>query len=495
MTGPAGAATRPGAAWAPLIIVFGIAFGLRLAAAVALPNIHHPDEIFQSLEQAYRAVFGYGIVPWEFRDGARSWLLPGLLAGPMWLGNWLAPGTGAYRVLALALVAALTASTASLGYAWGRRFGEPHAVLAAVILATWFELVYFGAKAFAEVIASCFLFAGVFAASARPADARPRRAFLTGVLLSCAFVFRFHLAPAIALAALWHCRAEMRNLWLPLLAGAAIPLAILGLTDWMTWSIPFGSIIRNFTANILEGRSQFYGVSPTYWYLQQLVHYWGVAAVAIVALAVWGARRDPLPVLAAAVIVLAHSVIAHKEYRFIYPALPLLLFSAALGSAECCRWIASVRQRLDRRHSLAALAIFAWLLASLALATSDAMRPEWSRGRGGLEAMSHAGMRAQCGVALEGIVWAWTGGYSSLHRNLPVHELDPRHSGDWNTRVFDAWIAPRTAAEPAAAGFERRHCYPQHDGYVDDVCLWTRTGPCEHSARSEIQRAMEARGE
>jgi hypothetical protein len=123
------------------------------------------------------------------------------------------------------------------------------------------------------------------------------------------------------------------------------------------------------------------------------------------------------------------------------------------------------------------------------------MRPEWSRGRGGLEAMSEAGSRAQCGVALQGIVWAWTGGYSSLHRNLPVHELDPRHSGDSKPQVFDAWLAPRTAAEPAAAGFERRRCYPQHDGYVDDVCLWTRTGPCEHGARSDIQRAMEARGE
>ncbi len=67
--------------------------GVRAAhgGAVLWPGIHYPDEVMQSLEQAHRLVFGSGLVPWEFRDGARSWLLPGMLAVPMWLGDAVAP--------------------------------------------------------------------------------------------------------------------------------------------------------------------------------------------------------------------------------------------------------------------------------------------------------------------------------------------------------------------------------------------------------------------
>src|SRR5262250_3404042 len=44
-------------------------------------GIYWPDEIYQSLEPAHRLVFGYGLIPWEFVQGARSWALPGLVAG------------------------------------------------------------------------------------------------------------------------------------------------------------------------------------------------------------------------------------------------------------------------------------------------------------------------------------------------------------------------------------------------------------------------------
>ena len=139
------------------------------------PGIHYPDEVMQSLEQAHRLVFGNGLVPWEFRDGVRSWLLPVLLAGPMWLGDALAPATGAYRLLAQALIAALSASTVVIGYVWARQHGVRHAVLAAVVLSTWFELVYFGARAMGEVVATAFLFAGVFLCADRANQLDPPR--------------------------------------------------------------------------------------------------------------------------------------------------------------------------------------------------------------------------------------------------------------------------------------------------------------------------------
>ena len=60
-----------------------------MIAALYDHSIFHPDQIYQSLEQAHRLAFKVGFIPWEFRDGARSWFFSGLVAG-MWQGlDWL----------------------------------------------------------------------------------------------------------------------------------------------------------------------------------------------------------------------------------------------------------------------------------------------------------------------------------------------------------------------------------------------------------------------
>jgi hypothetical protein len=70
------------------------ALAIRFLVATVSPTVIWPDEIFQSLEQAHRLVWGFGLVPWEFRVGARSWLLPGFLAAVMRITAGLARGSG-----------------------------------------------------------------------------------------------------------------------------------------------------------------------------------------------------------------------------------------------------------------------------------------------------------------------------------------------------------------------------------------------------------------
>jgi len=476
-----------------LAAIFFAAFVLRMTVPILWPGIHYPDEVMQSLEQAHRLVFGNGLVPWEFRVGARSWLLPALLAAPMWLGDALAPETGAYRLLAQALVAALSASTVVIGFLWARKHGIRHALLAAVVLCTWFELAYFGARALGEVVASAFLFTGVYLCAEREPRS-PRHDFLAGVCLAGAFVFRFHLAPALALAAVWRCRAEFRARWVSMLVGAAIPLLALGIADGLAWSEPFGSIVNNFRANILQGRSHVYGTSGTGWYVLQLVERWRYALPAIALLALWGARREPLPLLVAVTVVLAHSAIAHKEYRFIYPALLLIVYCASLGTAELLRWLQ--QRQAGRAASQGALfvACTAWLASSIALAVAPTMRPEWTRGRAGVELMSRAGREARCGVGLLA-GWSWTGGYSSLHRNLPLYLLDWDRDR-WNTQAFDAWILPQYVLDPRPAGYRLVQCDVQGAGGAEALCLWIRSGGCDATgATNEAQHVLDVTGQ
>ena len=470
-----------------------LAVALRLFAAAAFPNIHHPDEIFQALEQAHRAAFGFGLVPWEFRDGARSWLLPGMLVGPMLLGEAIDPGGVAYRVLPQLLMVLLSASVVIVAYQWAFRMGRVHATLAALVLCVWFEFVYFGGKTLSEVVATTFLFAGLFLCSERIELRGARTAALVGSCLGLAFVFRFHLAPAIAVAACWYARAEIRHRWVPLAVGALPPLALLAYADWQAWSTPFESVFNNFVANVVDNRSHRYGISPPLWYLWELGRRWGIAALPIVILAIHGARRRPLPLLIAVVVIVSHSFIAHKEYRFIYPALLLIAFSAAIGTAEIISRFSESSRFVTARGALL-LGCTLWTSTSLALAFSDAMRPLWLRGRAGLELVARAGTDGSCGVAiLES--WAWTGGYSSLHRGIPIHV--PRRSGSTRLNVssFDALIANSAWKPPAQLGFKRVSCAAQLTYTSESLCLWRRRGTCEPNPETEAQVTMEAAGQ
>src|SRR5260370_41077903 len=76
--------------WGLLILLASLLAGAVLRAWLSFHDdgIYWPDEIYQSLEPAHRLVFGYGLIPWEFLQGARSWALPALVAGLLKGSGW-----------------------------------------------------------------------------------------------------------------------------------------------------------------------------------------------------------------------------------------------------------------------------------------------------------------------------------------------------------------------------------------------------------------------
>jgi phosphatidylinositol glycan class B len=62
------------------VIAVAAGGGLRAAGAVLNRGIYWPDEIYETLEPAHWLVFGYGLRPWEYIQGAHSWALPGAIA-------------------------------------------------------------------------------------------------------------------------------------------------------------------------------------------------------------------------------------------------------------------------------------------------------------------------------------------------------------------------------------------------------------------------------
>ena len=67
--------------WNYLPVVLMLAFVARAAVALSGEFVLHPDEVMQYLEPAHRLAFGHGVRYWEYFYGARSWILPGAIAG------------------------------------------------------------------------------------------------------------------------------------------------------------------------------------------------------------------------------------------------------------------------------------------------------------------------------------------------------------------------------------------------------------------------------
>jgi hypothetical protein len=463
---------------------YSLAALLLLAAAIRLllvfwPNVLHPDEIFQILEPAWRMLGHASTVTWEWRYGIRGWLLPTLMTGPVALGEWIAPGgTGAFLVPRLA---AALASLSIVTSAWffGARISRTHAIIAAFVTAIWFEIVLFAPHTLSEPLATAVILpAALLLTRASPSQGHLA---LGGALLALAFVLRFQYAPAIAVLALGACWDYWRRL-IPLVAGASIGLALGSAADVANGTLPFAWLIANVQQNLLHARAAQFGVTPATTYLYSFWLMWSVAILPL-SLAIWqGGRHAPLLLTTAVVNLVFHSLIGHKEYRFIFLSVVLLIVVAALGSAD---WIQRLQANQAWRRWALPLVAAGWVLTSGALATTRIMQVYWMRGTGA--AQLAATLRADpalCAAALYDVPFFLLPGRERLVGHLPLYAFYPGDSlagGDLAAALhgaapaFNRILSARKRATDLPAGFSRRDCASVGGA---DICIFARGGGC-----------------
>lgn len=405
--------------WWTLAAICGLALVLRMTVAILFPGFEHPDEVFQVLEQAHRRAFGNGFIPWEFDEGVRSYFWVGILAAIFRGAERIAPGS---YLLAARLALSLL-SLASVWFSWAilRRFAGPRAaVIGAFLSAVWVELVYFGPKAHSEVMAAHLMLIGLYLVFPYIDKVGPPRLVLGGLLLGLAFCLRIQLAPVIAILwlAILFVNGWQRVLYCTL--GALIGVAIAGAVDYLTLPYPYASIIGYYRVNIIDDVSSKFGQAPWHFILLGFARVWSGALIPFLWFLAVGVRKSrPMLLLAAlaAGLILAHSAIAHKEYRFVYPALPLLLVPIAAG-------IDRVMARLYP-DNLAALGLTLAGIAAVSLVVAGGanFRSHFFRQYGETKAFQMIRQSPDaCGVALHLVYWGETPFYTVLHRNIPIYD-------------------------------------------------------------------------
>lgn len=316
--------------WYWLHWIAAIALVLRLIVAFTSEQIWHPDEVFQYLEQGHRLAFGYGTIPWEYRYGIRSWLLPGLIAGFLKLCELLGfDDPDLYIPLIQGITCLFSVVLVYCAY-WSARelLSEPIGRVAALLTALWHELIIVAHKPTPEILGAYLLMLSLTLILVR---VKGGLAFLVGISCATAVALRLQYAPVVLVLIVAACLYWRLNQVIIATLGGLLVVLLVGALDAYTWGFPFASYYHNYLYNKVYGVSLIWGRQPLWTYpLYLALNSGGVFLVAI-GYACTRPRSKPWLLLALiASVLIPHTLIGHKEYRFIFVAIPLCLLLTAM---------------------------------------------------------------------------------------------------------------------------------------------------------------------
>jgi hypothetical protein len=221
------------------------------------------------------------------------------------------------------------------------------------------------------------------------------------------------------------------------LAGWAV---VLGVLDELTWGHFFHSARTYVRFNVVEDRADAWGTSPADYYLDTLWTGMPEMALLLGGLALFAVRRAPGLAVACVAFLVLHSIVGHKELRFLMTMTPLLCALAAVGADTITERLHAGLGRLAA-HALALVALVTGLHAGGLTFADVGAHPD----RAAASAWDDYGtvnrllLRARerddlCALKVEAPHWAWTGGYTYFHRDLRLyrHDAPPRASQLYN---------------------------------------------------------------
>lgn len=451
-------------------------------------DIAYPDELMQYLEQGRRLATGHGIVPWEYRYGARNAPVAQLLAMPWWLGERIASGTSLAMLLARGWFVALNLAVLPAAWRLGRLTSPAHALIALLVAGLWWEAAMFGNLLLSEALSAALVLAG--AALLLDESRGKTRLRWAGLLLGLAVVVRFQHAPAVAVLALLALKRDWRT-WRELVLGGLCAMAIGAVSDLAMGRTPYAWILINLQFNSAEGRAERFGANGPFDYLLWLWRHLGPATPLIVGAALYvPARYRPL-LIALAVNLAFHSVVTHKEYRFVWLTTLGLLVLAAIGSVSLLERLLARRGRSLGAAQLVLLAL-AWLCASLAAEVSSGGARAF-RGGGPIPLAALDGVRTgqACGIALPD-QWRAHLVPALLPRPVPLYVAAPDVQAGGKALPAELTGAANLLVFPSRPrGAEQYRLLSCRENGAIRACLFERSGPCAASAVWSYQGALE----
>ncbi|KAA8915930.1 hypothetical protein TRICI_001944 [Trichomonascus ciferrii] len=308
----------------------GVKWGLFLSLAVlrvlnslSIRTFFQPDEYWQSLEPGHIGVFGYGFKTWEWREGLRSAAHPKLYEAVYVASEWL----GVDVVMGPKVFQGVVAAVGDYQlFRLGQRIlggeGAWYALIASLGSAfNWFCMTRTFSNSLEMVLTTVAL--AYWPWNSNLVNLRHLTVALSVASVSCIFrptnglIWMFLGTNLVARA---NCRAKI--ILLTVVIGI-VSLSVNFLVDYSYYGEPTFPLIKFLEFNVVQSLSEFYGVSPSHYYLSQGIPILMISYLPLVLWEMWQSRRSVVVWLVLFTIG-TYSLLAHKEVRFIYPLMPLL---------------------------------------------------------------------------------------------------------------------------------------------------------------------------
>ena len=452
---PQSAASDAPVTWLFFWPVLALAYALRLILAQWADVPLHPDEIHQYTEQAYRLVHGYGLIPWEYVFGIRSWFIPLCLAGLLQVALVLGLDQPQEYLFFLKAVLCLISLALPVGmYRLAQLVWSEHAAILSLLLGCfWHHFLYVAHKPMPGVLA---MYGLVWAVVWMLQPASRARAFWFGGMLGVVFMLRYQLVPALGalwLVALYRLRGFAI---LPLLAGNAAALALASGLDWYFWGGFLSSYIENFRLNFLYDIASTFSEKEALFYAKRLTVETGGLIVPgfLGALLLWP-RIWPV-IVALGLGFAAFHVPAHKELRFVLWLVPFVL----VGVAVAIIWLGT-RAPVLARVMPALVCVWALGLSGVYGARYAGLTPWQPLLRDSaavMRVLSQSGDVTGVDFLTPSVPWWNTPAYHAIGKPVPLYMWG------WHSDVSDAARAARLAHvshivaeadQPVPAGYAR----------------------------------------
>ncbi len=487
------------------------AFIPRFFLAMTNHSILWPDEIFQTAEQAHRIVFGYGFIPWEFNSGARSYFLPLILAIPMKITSVFGFDAG---INSLLTAKGFMVLIELLGFYYMMKLSYFLSGLSALILTGLFYIflpmsLVFSGRLMGETISatlivmSFYLF--FFSENYRPF-------IILGLFLGASFLTRYQTGLiAVAFLVTQYFHPNKRRLIPAVCLGLVVVIVGGGVLDFATWGRFFNSLWVYLDYNLIQGKSESYGIMSPIFYLDHYYQSLGMSFIFIVVGVFFALKRYGALLIILIPFIGAHQFIGHKELRFLLPVLPMGVVIASVGWNDALKFLLSLRSwkikdignshftkaEINRSKLIeqvvgAGRSPLLWVfgagfflgyinlshLSSITTGNMGLPHVDASDTRSPF-AMSSDILNIQmalsetngvCGIGLIGIGEVWTGGYTYLHKDIPMFSIPFQEIKSKNVLASVNWIVAPKDIGP----------FPGFEGHRQwgSLNTWSRSGGC-----------------
>ncbi|XP_019910540.1 GPI mannosyltransferase 3 isoform X2 [Esox lucius] len=317
---------------------------LRLINCFLVQTSFVPDEYWQSLEVAHRMVFNYGYQTWEWTAGIRGFSYPLVFAVLYKILHFFTYDAVQLLIWLPRVLQALLAALADIKlYSLIQSLENPDTAKWTYLcqLCSWFTW-YCCTRTLSNTMETTLTTLALCYYPLPGSKTHSSTKYLT--LVALAVIFRPTALIVWLPLLVYHFWQEDKDKKLKLITHHCLPIGTLAigistLIDCMfygKWTL----VQYNFLKfNVLHNLAEFYGSHPWHWYFTQgFVVVIGPHLPFFIYGCTLASKRYRILLVTVVWTVMVYSLLAHKEFRFIYPVLPFCMVFCGIALANLKTW-------------------------------------------------------------------------------------------------------------------------------------------------------------